>query len=87
MLLHGYETELKCDYCRTKGNHGRNSAGRTHWRWVDKMDAVYGHRPANLFPGCSRTTDSCIHLAPGLSLIDTDVLNTQLLMCFGLALR
>ncbi|XP_070822727.1 zinc finger and SCAN domain-containing protein 29-like [Chaetodon trifascialis] len=57
MATHGYHRtyrqcreklkKLKSDYRAIKDHNGRSGSRRKSWRWFDKMDSMYGHRPAS----------------------------------------
>ena len=40
--------KLKSEYRLVKDNNGTSGAGRKNWKWFDLLDAIYGHRPANV---------------------------------------
>ncbi|XP_033970008.1 uncharacterized protein LOC117469655 [Trematomus bernacchii] len=40
--------KLKSEYRAVKDHNGRSGSDRRSWKWFDLMDAIYGHRPANV---------------------------------------
>ncbi|XP_077096747.1 zinc finger and SCAN domain-containing protein 29-like [Siphateles boraxobius] len=40
--------KLRSDYRKVKDHNSRSGVHRKNWKWLDMMDAIYGHRPASL---------------------------------------
>jgi hypothetical protein len=40
--------KLRSDYRKVKDHNSRSGVQRKNWKWLDMMDAIYGHRPASL---------------------------------------
>ncbi|XP_034074381.1 zinc finger and SCAN domain-containing protein 20-like [Gymnodraco acuticeps] len=40
--------KLKSEYRAVKDHNGRSGSDRKSWKWFDLLDAIYGHRPANV---------------------------------------
>ncbi|KAM9317860.1 uncharacterized protein KZ484_022283 [Pholidichthys leucotaenia] len=39
--------KMKSDYRAIKDHNGRSGVSRKEWKWYERMDAIYGHRPAS----------------------------------------
>ncbi|CAM4287397.1 unnamed protein product [Leuciscus chuanchicus] len=40
--------KLRSDYRKVKDHNSRSGVHRKNWKWLEMMDAIYGHRPASL---------------------------------------
>ncbi|XP_034062466.1 trihelix transcription factor GT-3a-like [Gymnodraco acuticeps] len=40
--------KLKSEYRAVKDHNCRSGSDRKNWKWFDLLDAIYGHRPANV---------------------------------------
>ncbi|KAK9952770.1 hypothetical protein ABG768_018577 [Culter alburnus] len=43
--------KLRSEYRKVKDHNSRSGVNRKNWKWFDMLDAIYGHRPANLGRG------------------------------------